>query len=258
MILFYLAAIAEAGVCGLLIYRRVWATLPMFLVYSVWALLSGIGDFFVFRYFLSTYPTTYLIHLIVDSVLLLGVLVEIAWSVLRPVRSSLPRAAPLVLIGLILVAGVAIWPFAGLPSLASSSWKIHFVVQMEQTVSILQIVFFLALIACSQLLSIGWRDRELQVATGLGFYSFVSIAAAMVHLHETAVSQYSHLNDAVVASYLCSLVYWIVSFSQKRAERREFTPEMQNFLLAVAGMAHSTRVALTESENAKKQPWKDR
>ncbi|MFP5209633.1 MAG: hypothetical protein ACLGRW_10130 [Acidobacteriota bacterium] len=258
MALFYLAEIAEVGVCGLLLYRRVWSTLPVFFIYSLWTLLSGAGNFLIFRYLPVAYSTAYLVQLIVDSILMFGVLVEVGWSILRPARSSLPRGALVMVAGLILAVGMAIWPFAAIQTLVYSSHKIHVVVQLQQTVSILEIIFFLVLIACSQLLSIGWRDRELQVATGLGFYSFVSMAAAMLHMHETAVSQYRHLNRIVVASYLCSLVYWIVSFSQKKAERREFTPEMQNFLLAVAGMAHSTRVALTESENAKKQPWKDR
>jgi len=38
-----------------------------------------------------------------------------------------------------------------------------------------------------------------------------------------------------------------VSFAQKEAERREFSPQMQGLLLAVAGSARSTRIALTGS-----------
>jgi hypothetical protein len=44
------------------------------------------------------------------------------------------------------------------------------------------------------------------------------------------------------------VLYWAYCFSQKEAARRAFTPEMQRLLLAVAGAAHSTRVALTESQ----------
>ena len=219
-ILFYLAEAAEVGVCALLLYRRVWATLPFFFVYNAWTLLSGAGNYLIFRDYPSAYATAYLIQLIVDSILVFSVLVEVGWSILRPVRSSLPRGALVVVAGLVLAAGAAIWPFASIHGLVHSLHKIRVVAQLQQTVSILEIVFFLALIAFSQMLSIGWRDRELQVATGLGFYSFVSMAAAMLHMHQTAVSQYSHLNEVVVASYLCSLMYWIVSFSQKKAERR--------------------------------------
>jgi hypothetical protein len=74
-------------------------------------------------------------------------------------------------------------------------------------------------------------------------------------MHQTTASQFQFFAEVVVASYVCSLVYWVVCFSQKEAARREFTPQMQSFLLTVAGAAHSSRVALTESrsEKARKQ-----
>ena len=46
---------------------------------------------------------------------------------------------------------------------------------------------------------------------------------------------------------LFSLVYWIVSFAQREQERHEFTPQMQNFLLAMTGATRSARVALANS-----------
>jgi len=96
------------------------------------------------------------------------------------------------------------------------------------------------------LLSIGWRDRELQVATGLGFYSIVSMAVTVLQSHQGMGQQYVHLNQFVSASYVLSLAYWAFSFATKEAERREFTPQMQSFLLAMAGTARTTRIALAE------------
>jgi hypothetical protein len=58
--------------------------------------------------------------------------------------------------------------------------------------------------------------------------------------------QYLHLNQFVAAGYLLSLAYWAFSFATKEAERREFTPQMQGFLLAMAGTARTTRIALVE------------
>jgi hypothetical protein len=121
-------------------------------------------------------------------------------------------------------------------------------VHLQQTTSILRILLFLGMAGCSQLLSIGWRDRELQVATGLGVYSLVSVGVTMIQTHQSTGahgSQYAHLNQFVVGSFLCSLLYWVFSFAQKEAERREFTPQMQNLLLAVAGVARAERTALT-------------
>jgi hypothetical protein len=121
------------------------------------------------------------------------------------------------------------------------------VVRLQQTVSILRVLFFLILAGCSQWLALSWRDRELQVATGLGLYSLVSLGVTMLQTHQTKSVQYMHLNQIVVASFLCSLIYWVFSFAQKQAERREFTPQMQNMLLAVAGVARADRAALAES-----------
>lgn len=246
----------EAALIGLLLYRRVWRTLPVFFSYCIWDILSNIAVYLVNSYAESRYFQVLFADNIIDSVLLFCVLVELAWSVLRPLRSSLSRRT-LILVGiLILVAGAVIWPLASLPGLAHATTRQGLLfTQLQQTVSILRILFFLLLAAGSQWLSIGWRDRELQVVTGLGFYSIVSVAVAAIQTHQTSISQYRHLSEIAIASYLCGEFYWIVSFAQKEAERREFTPQMQNFLLAVAGAAHSTRIALTESrgEEARKQ-----
>jgi hypothetical protein len=241
----------EIAVVGLLVYRRTWRTLPVFCIYCVWDILSNVGAFLINRYQPASYFRAYFAQTIIDAILLCCVLVELAWSLLRPLRASLPRWFTLVLAALILIAGAAIWPLAALPGLAHVSRQAHLLAQIQQTVSILRIVFFLLLAASSQVLSINWRDRELQVATGLGIVSIVSLTATILHMHQTTASQYQLLGEVVVASYMCCMVYWVVCFAQKEAERREFTPQMQSFLLAVAGAAHSSRVALTESRSGK-------
>ena len=170
---------------------------------------------------------------------------------LRPIRLSLSRRALVLIVLLLVAAGAAIWPFAGVHGLADYPAAWRNLVHVQQTTSILRILFFLALAGCSQLLSIGWRDRELQIATGLGFYSLVSLAVDMLRKHQAMGPLYGVLNQVVTASYLCSMAYWVFSFSQREAERREFTPQMQSFLMAVAGTAKSTRAAITEPVNAR-------
>jgi hypothetical protein len=249
----------EATLIGLLLYRRVWQTLPLFLTYCVWDVLSNVGLYIVDSCCRAEYFQVYFAQTAIDSVLLFCVLVELAWSVLRPLRRSLTRRSLVVVAALILVAGAVVWPFAALPGLVHvGSKQFLLYAQLQQTVSILRILFFLLLAACSQWLSIGWHDRELQVATGLGFYSIVSLTVLMLQARQTSASQFQNLNRFVVAGFLCSLFYWLVSFAQKEAERREFTPQMQNLLLAMAGAARSTRVALTESREGKAPKQHDR
>ncbi|HLY42712.1 MAG TPA: hypothetical protein VKR52_15965 [Terracidiphilus sp.] len=220
----------------------------MFCIYCAWDLLNNLAGFISLQFFPSAYNSlTYLTSMIVDSVLLFGVMVELVWSVLRPIRDSLPRYG-FVMIGLLILgAGVAVWPFASVPGLAGSTSLGRMIGHVQQTVAILRILLFLALAACSQFLSLSLRDRELQVASGLGFYSLVSLVATMLTTHQSSVSQYRYLYRFVIGSYLCTLLYWAFSFVQKQAERREFTPQMQNMLLAVAGVARADRVALERS-----------
>jgi hypothetical protein len=256
---FWFAYIAvEAVLIGLMLYRCVWRALPIFFSYCIWDLLSNIAAYLVNSYAESRYFRVLFAETIIDSIMLFCVLVEVAWSVLRPVRSSLSRRTLFFVGILILIAGAVIWPFAAIPGLAQTTTKAGLLfAQLQQTVSLLRILFFLILAGGSQLLSIGWRDRELQIATGLGFYSIMSVAVTLLQAHDASALQFRHLSQIAPAGFLCSIVYWLVSFSQKEAERREFTPQMQSFLLAVAGSARSTRVALTDSRSGDAGKRKD-
>jgi len=237
----------EAVVIGLLYYRHLYRILPVFFSFCVWDVLSNLAVFFISRYYVHVYFQFYFWETIIGSTLEFCILVELSWSVLRPLRSSLPRTTPFVIGALILLAGAAIWPFAAVSGITHTSRQALTLAQIQHTVSILRILFFVLLAASSQLLSIGWRDRELQVATGLGFYSLVNVAVAMAQSRQSTTTQYTRLEELVVVSFLCSLVYWVISFSQKEAERREFTPQMQKVLLAMAGSAHTARVALSDA-----------
>lgn len=242
--------VIDAILIGVLLYRRTWRSLPTFLVYCVWDLISNTVLSFIERNNPAIAFHVYFAQNIVDSILIFCVLVNVAWSVLRPVRASLSNGA-LVLVGfLILLAGAAIWPFAALPGLAHATTREGMLfVQLQQTTIILRILFFLILAGGSQLLSIGWRDRELQVATGFGFYSLVCLTGAVLDLHQTSAAQFHRLDLIILASYPCCLIYWVFSFAQQEAERREFTPQMQRVLLAVAGAARATRVGIGDSQS---------
>lgn len=257
-VLFFAYVAVETALVGLLLYRRVWQTFPLFFSYCIWDILSNVCTYIVLHHYQAQYFQVYFVQTIIDSILQFCVLVELAWSALRPVRASLSRRALIVVGALILLVGAAIWPFAAITGLAQAGRQWLLLTQLEQTVSILRILFFLLLAGGSQFLSIGWRDRELQVATGLGFFSLVSVVVSMLQSHQTTGLQYVHLQLIVEVAFLCSLLYWVVAFTRKEAQRREFTPQMQSMLLAVAGAAHSTRTALDDAraDNSRKQNYR--
>jgi hypothetical protein len=238
---------AETLVLLLLVYRRVYRTLPVFTLYLAWSLLSDLGYSAAVKQYPSDTNAIYLVNAAIDSLFQFGVLFELSRSVLRPVAKFLPRWTSFAVAGLIILICAAIWPFAKSYAFSTFDPQQHLLVHLTQTFSILRVLFFLVLAGCSQLLSIGWRDRELQIATGLGFFSMVSIAVSVLHTRVGLYPLYHRMDQIVAASYVGSLLYWTFCFVQQEAERREFTPQMQNFLLAVAGTARTTRMSMMDS-----------
>ena len=244
---------AEVTLILLLGKNRAYRNFPTFFLFMLWSLFSD-GFLYYVRAHSSSdfFYRVYEVQLVIDSLMIFALLVEVAWSVLRPIRSSLPRYSWVGIAALVLVGALLLWPIAGLtaPSELSSEGRTLFLLQ--QTPALMRAVFFLALAAFSQMLSIGWRDRELQIASGLGFYSIVSLAISMMHTHQAVSMPSYHTLDVMGGiSYLVALFYWVYAFATQAAERREFTPQMQSMLLAVAGAARNTRIALDDSSNDK-------
>ncbi len=228
-------AIGECFVIGLLLYRKVWRVLPFFTAYVVWTL----GTDFSSSYILATHPdkyfTYYLVQLSIDSLLIFAVLVELAWSVLRPMRASLPKATVYVIAVLVAISAAVIWPLVGQtvpPGFGPQSALLY---HLQVAPATLRVGFFLVLASLSQLLSLGWRDRELQIATGIGFYSIVSLIVAVLHSHTSTSEQYHWLDLATSISYIGTDLYWVLSFSAKEQERKQFSPQMQELLLQLGG-----------------------
>jgi hypothetical protein len=239
-------SISEAAVVAILLRRGGWRTLPLFCTYLAWGSLSDATLFIILGWHPALYYKYYLLETIVDSLLMFSVLVELAWSVLRPVRASLPKATVWVLAVLVGLAGLCIWPIAGMtvpPIKPENQLLFH----IQETFSILRVVCFVVLASLSQILSIGWRDRELQVATGLGFYSIIGLLVTLLHSHQGDLTAYHWLDEAGVSlGYLGTLVYWVISFSTQEQERKEFSPQMRDLLLQMGGGARGSRIALTD------------
>jgi hypothetical protein len=234
--------------------KSVVRSLPVFFSYLCWGFTSDIAFYSLQTFRPQASPAFYWVQMVIDSVMVFAVLVELAWSVLLPIRGSLPKRSWIGIAFLIALAGLVVWPIAGFTVPSDLNPLGHNLFRMQQTFAILRVVVFLGLTAFSQLLSIGWRDRELQVATGLGFYSIVSLAVTVLHAHQFQGNQYHWLDVVVMASYLSAMGYWAVAFTTKVAERQNFSPQMANFLLLVGGTAKTGRSALSSFVVTKNRP----
>ena len=229
-----LASLGEVAVLILLLMRGIPRKLPWFFAYVAWSVLSDIALYIAARQLAQVaFYRVYTGEMVIDSALQFAVLTELIWSVLRPVRKSLPKSSLWILIGIVGLAGVVIWPLAGQtvpPELTSFARTVF---HLSQTIAILRVLLFVVMAAFSQVLSIGWRDRELQVATGLGFYSIVSLLVAVLHTHQLVGAQYHWLDRVVSVSYLCTLSYWVLNFARKDENRKEYSDQMRGILVSI-------------------------
>ena len=243
------AIATEVFLLALFVYKAGYRKMPAFFVYACcWGPLSDTIILFGYKHLSpSLYFNLYIAQLVVDSVLMFAVLVELAWSLLRPIRAQVPRYALLGIAGLIALLGVLLWPIASWshPDRLNSTGALFF--RLQQTTSLMRVCIFLLMAGFSQALSIGWRDRELQIASGMGLYSLVSLGVNVVHTYQAVGASYHWLDLLGASTYLCVLIYWVVCFATKEAERQEFTPQMRSFLLAAAGASRAARIDLQQS-----------
>ncbi len=236
---------AELALVALLAGRRIYRVLPVFSMYVVWGLLSDCAMPLIQAHAPSSYVRSYLVETSFDSLLQYGVLVELAWSVLRPFHTLPPRRV-LAATGLgVLLAGALVWPLTFAPEMAQMRWDFVLILRLEQTFSLLRVAFFLVLAIASHWLTVGWRNRELQVATGLGVYSLVSLIGALIHKHQILHSPSFHwVEFAISSSYFASLLYWMVSFAQKEPPPRSLPDRAHRALTGLAETAREQRAAV--------------
>jgi hypothetical protein len=115
--------------------------------------------------------------------------------------------------------------------------------------ALLRLGIFAAIAFFAQMLGISWKNHVLQLATGLAFYSTVSLIVATIQSSMGLTNQFHPLGQIQVASYLGTLAFWVWSFVRQEAPRKEFSPQMQNFLLSIAGTTRSARIAVQSEVN---------
>src|SRR6202167_2134530 len=240
-----LGLLAEISLLVLLLVRRQYKSFPVFTLYIAFNLfndvvvgaLGGLLSHQVGQSVaLAMLPLQYLIEL--------GVLLEIAWHVLRPVHASLPPGTVKVFIAFIVaaVAGGALLATQVHPT-GNKVYDIK--APMDLTVGLLRISIFVLTVAFAHVLGIGWKDRVLQLATALSFYSAADLIVSLGERHNRGPNTLEPLRGV---AYLFELSFLVWAFTTKDVRRREFSPQMEQFLVTLAGRAKLARTALVRMQ----------
>src|ERR1700722_19477891 len=242
---YLLGLIAEISLVVVLIVRRHYREFPVFTLCIATDLLSDIG--------LGVLAVVYPIHVVhsvnfallpLEYLLDLAVLLEISWNVVRPVHTSLPHgsvrafitAVVLALLGCVLLA----YHFG------NTGNKIQDIkVPLDLMVGLLRMLIFAATAGFAQLLGIGWRNKVLQLATGLSFYSAVDLIVSLVGRYS---GDSRDLEAIRMIAITLELGFFVWVFTTKEVRRREFSPQMEQFLVTLAGRAKLARTAIVRMQ----------
>ena len=244
-VLALLGIVAEVGLFSILLLRRQYTSFPVFTAYIGFNLLSDVG----LASLLAAYPphvaqVLELSTLPLQYVLELGVLFEIAWNVLRPVQASLPRGTIRAFAGLIalsiLLGTLLAWHVRDTGNRLNEIKS-----TLTLTVGLLRMLIFAATAGFAQLLGIGWKNKVLRLATALSFYSAVSLIISLAEQH-AAGSIWMERYRGI--AYLFELGFLVWVFTTKDVRRREFSPQMEQFLVTLAGRAKLARTALVRMQ----------
>jgi hypothetical protein len=243
--------ILQAGLALVLIRRSLARFYPVFLLYLFlnlvedplgWALQGS-----------QAYLRYYFVVTILDYILQLLILVEIARNVIRPAKRSIPfPIAPVATVGILLCLLVAV-SFSPQIQLIGLDHTREVLIRVSILLAILKILLFVILAVFAQVLGIGWKSHVLQLASGFAFYGAVSLLVQLssTHIAEADRSTYivhlTRLAQIQSAAYNGTLVFWIWAFSRNEAPRKDFTPQMQEVLVTIAQSAKRTRLSVTRS-----------
>ena len=214
--LWLFAVLLEGVVLAVVLWRRIYRTLPVFSSFLAWCLVSDAGMAAMQRIPHAYLPAT-LVNITVDALFQLAILLELGRTVVRHNRVSPPSRA----VFFLLIAAAAVLAMTLNRWNIPTEWPLLNLIYMVllQFLATLRLVFLLTLVWWSSLLKLRWNTRELRIMTGLGLYILVTFLVVVLHAHDMSGVQYHWLDQLLVASYLWALCLWMLASTTKVAEQ---------------------------------------
>jgi hypothetical protein len=215
-------------------YRRLANRFPFFTGLAVLSVIRTIVLYLVHGYGTKdSYFDIYWSLAILDAVLQLGIVYEIASLVFRPVGVWAPDVRQ----SFLWLAGLSVAVASGLSWLASPparAWEQSFVTKGNLFASALMSEVFVCMMALSIGAGLPWRAHAAKIAKGLGAYSLVSLLIEAGHSYfgvGRGAPAFVFLSHIRIAAYLICVAYWAVMLWQQEQLSRELTEEMRERLL---------------------------
>ncbi len=225
--------LAYIGLFSVLLIQQRWKEFPVFttLVGFDTALTVALFLFYAHGSRLI-YARLYWSAAIVDFALQLALVSEIARILLRPTGTWVRDARNQFLLwggAGIACAALLAWAVSP-PGLSSKEvWQVRG--SLFTSLVICELVLVMALSATR--LGLGWRSHVMALGQGLGVWAIVAVAVDSAQSFLGAKQSFATLDHVRIGVYCAVLGYWIVQFWRPEPVRREISPEMREYIVAL-------------------------
>jgi hypothetical protein len=216
----------DATLIGLLAWRRVYRVLPVFFVFILWSSAIDFATLLMVRTITPAgYLRFYAVMMTLNALIGFAVWVELGRKVLRYNNSTAPGRFFVFL--LFALACLPLWLIAKQTPISADHTVLRLVyLHLRQIIGILMVAVLLTIAWMSRILDLRWPERELKVATGLGFSLIIAMTVNILQNHGFAYPIHRRLDQISVAGYLGTMVYWVLSFSQNEAKQQNYSPQV--------------------------------
>ncbi len=220
-------------VTGIMLMKGRWRTFPAFTGLLASPALATLVLYPLTRHaYQALYRDVYYPFTVLDVLLQLGVIAEIARNVLRPTGTWVHDARKQ-----FFLSGVAGTAVAGALAFmvrppTSNHWGI-FELRANLFSSLLMFELCVAVSLASNRLGLGWRSHVMAITQGLTLWSVIATVVNSLQSYYVGGRLYVYANDAQSFVVLATLIYWGVQLWKEEPERQPISQELRKFILAL-------------------------
>jgi hypothetical protein len=238
---------ANAGLLFVLVFKKRTQEFPVFTVWIGFLTAEMAVLFFIYRWgSVHLYDSIYWSCVVVDFLLQLGVIIEMARIVLRPTGTWLSEARGQFLVSGLLGAMVAAVAALLLHPDAKSSldvWEIR----GNLFAGIIIIELFSAMMGAANSLGLQWRSHVMGLGQGLFVWSVIAVLVDALHNVLGSYRWFTALDNVRITVWTAAAIYWAVVFWKPERNRKPLSPEMEQYLL---DLLHRVKFDLSRSEES--------
>jgi hypothetical protein len=229
-VLWMVGFLGEAVLFLVLAYRGRWREFPVFTMYMGFETVLSPVEYALFQHgYSSWYARVYWSSVLIEFVLQIGVVFEIARIVMRPTGTWVRDAKKqFIFWGAVGILFAAALPFLVTPPAATLLDRLEVRANLFTSLVVCELIAVVT--RTSKSLGLGWRNHVMALGNGWTAWAVVAILVDGLHSYFGAERYFGELEHVRMFAYLAVLGYWMVQFWLEEPARQPLSPELRAYI----------------------------